>query len=213
MCLIQGFSPPPALNEMSRYLRTGFMGDMAFRVIRLKKMITCADAVSGEIYNTASVMEQELHLWRASIPPEWMYSHTSNGSRHVYASLWHAQTWNNWRTLRILCSRVMYDFGDNSEDQDTHMSVVREMSANICITSLNFSGSSRKSSILHRAVCTHKARVQTLQRAKVDLGSAFECGHAYVALARSIHGSPCTATRPADELWMAHMRKNLVEFD
>jgi hypothetical protein len=72
------------------------------------------------------------------------------GERHEYQSLWIAEAWNNWRALRLVLNQVIVRNEARAREPDARLraaaeGVVREMSAELCVSVANFAGTPRTS--------------------------------------------------------------------
>jgi hypothetical protein len=131
------------------------LGELSFRLSRLRAAAKTGELDSAAIFDMAMCMDQDLATWAASIPDSWKYvvvageiepTGTSFGSklRHVYNSPWAAQTWNNYRTLRILVRQLIVRHCDEQSDLDSHIALIHELSAEICISTEGYNMSPRK---------------------------------------------------------------------
>jgi hypothetical protein len=168
----QDTTAPLALLEISQNFKTGVMGahppnkspssigDKCFKLLDLRAAIK-----SGRISDPSSIreaaydMDGELEAWRTGLDPSWRYAMvdarngpagtTFNGKIHIYNSLETVQGWNNWRTLRILVSQIILQNENRSGSPDkacgrAALSVIRQMSTEVCISTPLYIGSPRK---------------------------------------------------------------------
>ncbi|KAF2475302.1 uncharacterized protein BDR25DRAFT_213918 [Lindgomyces ingoldianus] len=171
-CTQQGVAAPLALLQISNTYRGSFMekhrkknkpspmGDIYFRLLNLRSGIRSRNISDPKVIRKAAVeLDNDLQAWRATLPSSWIYAtvdagNTSPGTyfekkRHIYSSPWTAQVWNSWRTQRILVNQIMhqneihYD-APNNANHPSALSIIRQMSTEICISAPNFIGSPRK---------------------------------------------------------------------
>jgi hypothetical protein len=139
----------------------GSISEISFRTINLRAALN-----GGEITDPATIratlleLDHDLEAWRAGLDPGWKYSsvsdpeETSSGSclkghRHFYPNNWIADAWNNWRGLRIIVKQMILENEARSATpdvvQNSHAtSVIRELSADICISIQSFRDNPRK---------------------------------------------------------------------
>jgi hypothetical protein len=161
--LRQKFRASP-MGEQRRKVNPGRIGDKCFEYLHLRSAIRNGEMTNPrDIREAALVMDSELEAWRGTLEPKWLYGVINvednssgtyfNSQRHTYHSLWAAQNWNNWRTLRILINKLVleHDPGSSAADDNqstTSLSIIHRYSTEVCISAPDFMGSPRKSSKL-----------------------------------------------------------------
>lgn len=123
----------------------------AFKTGKLKNPQRVRDA--------ALEINSDLEDWEAVVPSIWHYdtvdaddgSHGScyDGKAHAYLNSWVAEAWNNWRSQRLMVNKIIVENEDRSDVPDTTLrsaavSIIQEMSTDICISASTFTGASRK---------------------------------------------------------------------
>jgi hypothetical protein len=155
---------PSAAGGGPKKIRSGALGDMCFRLLHLRSAIKSGEITDQEAICSAAIeMDRDLEAWRASLESNWSYTTVDagdvsagtyfDGKRHIYSNLWTARLWNNWRALRILLSRLILQNESASDASDsaqksTSLTLMHQMSTEICISAANFLGSPRKHSQL-----------------------------------------------------------------
>lgn len=144
-------------------IRPGSLAVIGFQVVNLRAAIKNQQVTDPDaICRAALDIDNDLQAW-ASLQSHRRYleldiidcsTDTSfNGKRHIYSTVWGAQVWNNWRSLGILTNRIILDYVDEQSFEDellkrmmrsNSLSVIRNLSTDICISTLNLSGSPRK---------------------------------------------------------------------
>lgn len=115
------------------------LGHLSFRLSRLRAAATTGGADTTEILETAIAMDRELDAWAGNVPENRKYTVTnpqgsgSGSQRHVYSSIWAAQTWNNYRTLRILVRQLIVPRCKLGE-RGTHVALIRRLSGEVCVS-------------------------------------------------------------------------------
>jgi hypothetical protein len=151
----QDITAPVGLRQVSQNLKTT-MGDLCFRFFDLRSGIkTGKFPKQKDICEAAYQMDKDLATWSLTLAPKSGYTTESvedapaglyfKGKRHVYGNAWAAQVWNNWRTLRILLNRIILcnDMPDGVP-WATALSVVKDLSNEICISTPMLIGSPRE---------------------------------------------------------------------
>jgi hypothetical protein len=123
---------------------------------------------AGGVREAARRIEADLVSWREGAPRGWRFDTVDSdpgavdaeagfgGKTHVYANLWIAEAWNNWRALRLVLNQIIARNEARAGEPDEALrvaaeEVVREMSAEVCVSVANFVGTPRRSSV-HRWV-------------------------------------------------------------
>jgi hypothetical protein len=149
---------PQALIEISHAEPgTSPMRDVCFRLLDLRAAIKSRDITDVDaIRQAASEMDRELEAWITTLAPSWSYATVDasdaptgtyfQGKRHIYSNPWTAHFWNNWRTLRILANRIIlqHEIPPDSAYKSPVLSLIRQFSTEICISTPCFTGSSRR---------------------------------------------------------------------
>jgi hypothetical protein len=128
---------------------------MCFRFLDLRAAIkngTTSDSTA--ILRQAQDLDRDLAAWKENIPRCWHYSTVSDnlttsvfhfeGKQHLYHDIWAAQSWNNWRTLRILVNRIILQHQSGSDVELPILGLMKELSTDICISVSCFHHSPRK---------------------------------------------------------------------
>lgn len=142
------------------------MGDFCFRLLDLRSAIKSGEITDPRaILEAAAGLDSDLEAWRASVPLNWNYTTVDagnappgpyfDGKRHIYSSQVIAQIWNNWRTLRILVNRLIFENEvrsgvPDSGHESAALSVIQKLSTEICVTIPIFSGARKYTEILNR---------------------------------------------------------------
>ena len=148
------------MGERRKKIQPGPIGDMCFRLLDLRAAIKSGDITDPKAIREAAIeMDGDLEAWRATLQPSWSYATVDAGDAlastyfegkcHIYSSLWTAQVWNNWRTLRILVNRIFLQNeirsgAPDSTHESTALSLIHQLSTEICISVSSFIGSPRK---------------------------------------------------------------------
>jgi hypothetical protein len=149
------------MGELRRNRQPGPLGDALLRLLELRSLLKCGDGIVDfrAIHHDAVEMDREFEFWRETLPPSWNYviDDASDNShciyfvrkRHVYSNPWTAQVWNNWRALRILVNKIILENEPRSGTMDSAqgsaaLSIIHQMSTEICISAPHFLGSPRK---------------------------------------------------------------------
>jgi len=119
------------------------LGQLSFRLSHLRAAAKTGEVHDTAIFDVAMSMDQDLAAWAVNIPDSWKYividgtastrAHFGSNLRHVYNSVWAAQTWNNYRTLRILVRQLIVRHCEPS-NLESHITLVHELSAEICMS-------------------------------------------------------------------------------
>lgn len=130
-----------------------------FQLVNFRAAFENGDILDAHIIrDTAQKLDSKLETWRASVPSSWRYEIIDvttpvgfNGKHHLYPSLWVAEVWNTWRALRISVNQILVQnelrFSEPDNIQNTiGVDTIRQLSTDICISTLSFVGSPRKSS-------------------------------------------------------------------
>ncbi|ORY13038.1 hypothetical protein BCR34DRAFT_562645 [Clohesyomyces aquaticus] len=174
-CMQQNVTPPPSLLRASREYQNSALaerrnktlprpiGDLYFQLIELRaamKKGSLTDRIV--IRETAISLDEELVVWKGTIPEMWKYTTIDavgfppgacfRGKRHLYNRLWTARVWNNWRTVRILLNRIIIDTTPFDTpigmEEGSPMALIRENSTEICISSPDLIGSPRSATLM-----------------------------------------------------------------
>ncbi|KAH8658131.1 hypothetical protein BX600DRAFT_63442 [Xylariales sp. PMI_506] len=123
--------------------------------------------VLKRIRDTALAIDADLQAWKKITVPKWWYTSWDvplqdpsspsggkagagekasgfNGKIHHYHSLWVAEVWNNWRTVRIMVNQIIVNTEEAAglsgiaQIKSAALTVVREMSKDICISADSF---------------------------------------------------------------------------
>ncbi len=150
-----------AMGELRRRRKPSPLGDACLRLLELRSLLKCGHGIADfrAIHQVAVEMDREFEFWRETLPSSWNYviddvNDNSPGmyfvrKRHIYNSPWTAQVWNNWRTLRILVNKIILENEARSGTVDSAqgsaaLSIIHQMSTEICISAPHFVGSPRK---------------------------------------------------------------------
>jgi hypothetical protein len=128
-----------------------------FRLLKIRDAARHEQPIdSNATYQIAAGIDRDLVAWAAHLPtyttvdapPTNSAGTYFRGKQHVYDSLGLAQSWNNWRTLRIVVKRMMLDHGLRAARLDGASRVspwlIRRLSVDVCISAASFSASPRK---------------------------------------------------------------------
>src|SRR4051812_4290533 len=133
--------------------------EISFRLVNLRAAFKSGLSTDAEaIRETALELDGDLENWRVIAARDWSYSTNEtpesdvgvsfDGKRHTYPSLWIAEAWNNWRTLRILVNQIIIHtevrLGGLKRPQTyTSILLIRQLSSDICISTSSFTGTPR----------------------------------------------------------------------
>lgn len=140
----------------------GSLSVISLRIVNLRAAFKNGEIKDPEIVREmALAIDSDLEDWRGGVSSNWTYSTTAevnasdcfNGERHVYPSIWIAEIWNNWRTLRALVNQIIaqnesrqrYMLDDTGQSQlEYHaLSKIRSLSTDMCISAHCFEGNPR----------------------------------------------------------------------
>lgn len=128
---------------------------ISFRLVNLRAALRNGEITDVQIaIETAISIDEALVSWRETMPPEWEYtvvdsSDSFGGCTHIYPNLWVAEAWKNWRIMRILVNQMIGENEASSNDPNDGrisqtLSVVRQLSMEVCISCSNFMGTPSK---------------------------------------------------------------------
>lgn len=146
------------LGRRRKKSRPGPLGSLCFRLLHLRDAIRHDELKDrATIYETAVEIDRDLMAWAEHLPAHTTVDASADslheaffqGKRHIYSNLLVAQAWNNWRTLRIVVNRIVLENEVQSEAAGTThkspvISVIRQLSTDICTSAASFAGSPRK---------------------------------------------------------------------
>jgi hypothetical protein len=149
-----------AMKERSKKITQSPMGEIHFRLLDLRAAIKSGEITDSKAIREAAIkIEDELEAKWATMQPTSSYATVDicdapmgtyfQGKRHIYSNIRTAQKWNYWRTLRILTNGIILQYRiqpgtfDNALDV-TALSIIHQMSTEICICAPTFMGSPRK---------------------------------------------------------------------
>jgi hypothetical protein len=148
-----------AMGKRRKKTQPGSIGDMCFRLLDLRAAIKSDITDPKAVREAAMEMDADLEAWRAALQPSWSYATVDagdapagiyfEGKYHIYGNPWTARVWNNWRTLRILVNRIILQNEIRSGTPDSAhesaaLSLIHQLSTEICISAPSFIGSPRK---------------------------------------------------------------------
>lgn len=94
------------------------------------------------------------------MPKEWEYTTVDSstnfgGVTHMYPNLWVAEAWKNWRIMRILVNQMIVENEaisgkPNDEAISQPLSIICQLSTELCISCFSFMGTPRKLPSLDR---------------------------------------------------------------
>lgn len=169
VCLQHDIAAPQALLDIShdferstmgehrKKLQPGPLNDICFRILDLRTAIRNGDITSPKaICETAHEIEAELRVWKENVPPSCSYATINagdtpagtyfEGKRYLFNHPLAAQVWNNWRTLRIMIQQIILRYTEIHEA--AAISLIRQMSTEICISTSCFIGSPHAATLL-----------------------------------------------------------------
>ncbi|KAK0709849.1 hypothetical protein B0T26DRAFT_835922, partial [Lasiosphaeria miniovina] len=151
--------------------RPRHMRNICFRFLHLRSAIRSREITDPEsIFQAAAQLDRDLEVWRKKqLEPAFSYitiptaaatvdsdctDTRSNmvflGRRHIYVNPWTAQTWSNWRTMRILTNQIIiYHHGDKQQQGQTANAVtaaarlVHHLCDEICVSVSSFENGPR----------------------------------------------------------------------
>jgi hypothetical protein len=148
------------MGERRQKIRPGSMGDICFQLLGLRAAIKTSEITDPKtILETATGVDRYLETWRAVLQSSCSYATADVGDvpagthvgekRHIFSSLWTTKSWNNWRTLRILVNQIVLQneirLGAlDSAHESTSLSLIHQLSTEICISAASFRGSPRR---------------------------------------------------------------------
>lgn len=154
--LIESLKLGGVVREYRNRSQPGPLGNITLRPLDLREAVRCGSIQDPkDICEIAMGIDKDLESWTTTLSPEWSYI-TSNanespssdcydGKKHSYRSQWTAQIWINWRVHRILANQIILQNdlcpGIHCEDR---ISLIQELSTDICISVSSFMGSPRK---------------------------------------------------------------------
>lgn len=137
--------------------------EISFRIVNFVSAVKRSRGTNAEaIRSTALDIDADLQAWRAALLPKWKYSTVDtpeaavgtcfDGKRHVYPSHWVAEAWNGWRVLRILINQILFqnEGGLDIPNAQKPLTLIRRLSADICVSASSFAGTPRKLPIYRR---------------------------------------------------------------
>lgn len=154
-CMQRGTAAPDDILQMHQTLASNSgwgkgdkpLGHLSFRLSRLRAAATSTFMFPSEqsddakILEAAMAMDQELDDWSRNIPESRKYTVVNNSypskeeeERHEYPSVWAAQTWNNYRALRILVRQLIVSRCNEPGERDAHVAVIQRLSRQICVS-------------------------------------------------------------------------------
>jgi hypothetical protein len=133
----------------------GPLKNICFRLLNLRAEIKKGDISDPIIiYNTAVQIDRDLQAWTQFLSSAFAFTTIEeaqvapcfHGKHHVYATVAAAQTWNNWRTLRILVNQITLRHLPHYalKESDHLVLIINNLSTDICTSTLSFRGSPRK---------------------------------------------------------------------
>ena len=141
----------------------GSISEISFRLVNLWAAFNGKNAAPHVIRETALEIDGDLETWRSGVYLNWRYAITDaseavadicfEGRTHVYPNLWVAESWNNWRELRILVNQIIVEneirsSAPDAEQKAIALSVIHQMSIELCHSIPSFKDTPRKSSTL-----------------------------------------------------------------
>ncbi|KIX07330.1 uncharacterized protein Z518_01983 [Rhinocladiella mackenziei CBS 650.93] len=143
-----------------RVASPGSICEISFRMVNLRAAFKNGEVTDPQVIRkTALEIDGDLEVWRAGVPPNWRYTTIDapgagvdtcfDGKSHVYPTPWIADAWNNWRILRILVNQIIVQNEVRSSvpenaQKSIALSIIRQSSADICISTSSFIGTPRK---------------------------------------------------------------------
>ncbi|RFU24558.1 hypothetical protein B7463_g11781, partial [Scytalidium lignicola] len=175
-CMQQDIAIPQTLLQISHKFATSTLGkhrkptqaaplgNVCFRLLYLRAGIKSGDITDPKtILEAAIEMDEELKGWRTTLGPSWYYTTIEagdtppgtyfEGKRHIYSNTWTAQVWNSWRTLRISVNQIILQNEIRSDApnityKSTALSIIPQLSTEICISASTFMGSPRSPTLI-----------------------------------------------------------------
>lgn len=146
--------------QRSNVASRGSVCQISFRIVNLGAVFANREITDLDVIcDMALEIDRDLEAWREGAPSGWAYtridaSETNPGTFfdthiHVYPSLWIAEAWNNWRALRIVVNKIIYQCeacSDAPRDarQSAALSIIQELSTDMCISISSFMGTPRQ---------------------------------------------------------------------
>ncbi|KAH7007070.1 hypothetical protein EDB80DRAFT_718179 [Ilyonectria destructans] len=150
--------------QRSNVASRGSVCQISFRIVNLGAVFANREITDLDVIRDMALeIDRDLEAWREGAPSGWAYtridaSETNPGTFfdthiHVYPSLWIAEAWNNWRALRIVVNKIIYQCetcSDASCDarQSVALSTIQELSTDMCISISSFMGTPRILSLI-----------------------------------------------------------------
>jgi hypothetical protein len=182
----------------------GSICEISFRIINLYAAFINGEVTDPQVIReTALEIDSDLQTWKAGVSPSWGYtiidapeaaaSTCFNGKSHVYPNLWIGEVWNNWRALRIWINQIIVrnevlSSVPGDVQKSTALSVIRQLSTDLCISTSSFMGTPRKFPSLHKCGYTtyilrryslsHTTTIFHISRGVELLQRAFLCSRA-----------------------------------
>lgn len=137
----------------------GSISEISFRLVDLRADFKNGRVDPLDIQERALRIEESLGAWRSRLPSSWKYevvqadggpeSGYFGGKRFVYANIWTADAWNNWRTLRIVVNQIIIENALRLAHPDialqtTALSHIRGFSTELCMSVIEFLDSPRE---------------------------------------------------------------------
>ena len=173
-CIQLDAPAPQALVQLYRRAKYTPISDMCFRILDLRSAIQNGQIDDQRLINeAASEIDRDLQAWPESLPQTWSYevvdkddrsSTHYEGRRHIYANDWTVQSWNNWRTLRIMANQIIMHnehHGGASRNRQSSAAIdqIHQMSRDICTSASGFMDSSRMEIFFNYGVSTDTASI------------------------------------------------------
>jgi hypothetical protein len=172
----QHIAVPPALVQTTYNFQTsairqqwqhrniaspGSICEISFRMVNLRAAFQNGEVTDPQVIREAALdIDSDLETWRAGVPLNWRYATIDateapvgtcfDGKRHVYPSLWIAEVWNSWRTLRILVNQIIVQNELRSSvpgnaQKSIALSIIHQFSTELCISTTSFMDTPRRS--------------------------------------------------------------------
>jgi len=191
------------------------MADMSFRLVNLRAAVKNGEVIDPQAIREAALeLDGDLDAWGANVPPGWGYTTIDaseapvgtcfEGKRHMYSNLWYAKDWNSWRILRILVNQIVIQNEarwrvPDSDQKSIALSIIREMSIGICISTASFTGSPRARALIRPLYIVSEEKlnapsvrfwaVKQLRRINVSMGIR-QAGLLADTVSQSLNESP-----------------------
>lgn len=139
----------------------GSICEISFRMVNLQAALKNGEVTDPQVIRKIALeIDSDLEAWRAGMPLNWRYTTIDateapavtylNGKRHVYPNLWTAEGWNNWRSLRIAINQIILENEfrlsvPDSVQKSISLSIIRQFSTDLCISTASFAGTPRRS--------------------------------------------------------------------